>query len=64
MRQFMDSDDRDRIKSICEGIRRGLARTVLEPLPNRLEELLRVLRSKEQPPEAAQAAKGQAPASR
>ena len=57
----MDSDDRDRLESICEGIRRGLARTVLEPLPGRLEELLRVLRSKER---RAEPGKGKAPASR
>jgi len=57
----MDRDDHDRLKSICEGIRRGLARTVLEPLPGRVEELLRVLRSKEQ---QSQSGKGQAPAAR
>ena len=57
----MDSDDQDRLKSICEGIRRGLARTVLEPLPSRLEDLLRVLRSQEKP---AEVAKSQVPASR
>ncbi len=55
----MDSDDHDRAKSICEGIRRGLANPAPEPLPIRLEELLRVLRSKEQPPEPAN---GEAPA--
>jgi hypothetical protein len=60
----MDRDEQDRLKSICEGIRRGLARTVPEPLPNRVEELLRVLRSREQPSEAARAAKSQASAPR
>jgi hypothetical protein len=57
----MDSDDQDRLKSICEGIRRGLARSVLEPLPSRLEDLLRVLRSQEKPP--PEVAKSQAPIS-
>jgi hypothetical protein len=56
----MHSDDTDRLKSICEGIRRGLACTVPEPLPSRLEDLLRVLRSQEKPPEPA---KSQVPAS-
>jgi len=56
----MNSDDQDRLKSICEGIRRGLARSVLEPLPSRLEDLLRLLRSQEKSPEVA---KSQVPAS-
>ena len=54
----MDSDDHDRAKSISEGIRRGLVSPAPDPLPSRLEELLRELRNKEQPPEAAN---GQAP---
>jgi hypothetical protein len=40
--------ERDRIKSICEGIRLGLSRVVTEPLPERIEELLRRLRVREE----------------
>ena len=43
-----ENDDNDRVKSICDGLRRGLSRAGLEPLPEKLQELLRLLQSKEQ----------------
>ena len=58
-----DDDDQDLLKSICDGLRRGLAGAEREPLPTRLEELLRALRSKELVPEHRQVAKSQVPAS-
>jgi hypothetical protein len=61
MRQFMESDEQDRLKSICEGIRRGLPRVVMEPLPSQIEELLRMLERQEQ---SSQASKSIAPAMR
>ena len=60
----MESDDRDRLKSICEAIRRGLQWDVREPLPSRLEELLRVLETLEPSARVAPTAEGQAPACR
>ena len=59
----MDSEDEEqnKVKCICEGIRRGLPRIVTEPLPRHIEELLRILRHQEQ---SARAVCGQAPASR
>jgi hypothetical protein len=58
-----EHDDHDRLRSICDGLRRGLARAEREPLPTRLEELLRALRSKELVPEHSHGAKSQVPAS-
>jgi hypothetical protein len=43
-----DNEDDDRMRSICEGLRRGLARAKPEPLPSRVQELLRLLQTKEQ----------------
>jgi hypothetical protein len=61
----MNSDDRDRLRCICEGIRRGVPRVVPEPLPSRVEELLLLLRSQEQSAEGArQASKDHAQAPR
>jgi len=40
--------ERDPIKSIREGIRLGLDRIVMEPLPERIEELLRLLRGRDE----------------
>jgi hypothetical protein len=57
----MDSEEQNKMKCICEGIRRGLPRIVTEPLPRHIEELLRILRHQEQ---SARAVCGQAPASR
>ena len=45
----MTLEEKDRFKSISEGIRRGLASVAAEPVPNRIEELLRVLRQNEKP---------------
>ena len=45
----MTLEEKDRLKSISEGIRRGLASVAAEPVPNRIEELLRVLRQNENP---------------
>jgi hypothetical protein len=45
--QAMETIERDRDNSICEGIRLGISSIAPEPLPDSLEELLRLLRAHE-----------------
>jgi hypothetical protein len=61
MMHFSDNDERDRLKSISEGVRRGLARDVPEQLSSPMQQLLQVLRELQQP---VRDDKGQASASR
>jgi hypothetical protein len=44
----METTDKERNKSIGEGIRRGLARCTREPLPRQIEELARLLQRQSQ----------------
>ncbi|HJU32989.1 MAG TPA: hypothetical protein VJ740_16110 [Hyphomicrobiaceae bacterium] len=45
----MTPEEKDRLKSISEGIRRGLAPVTAEPIPSRIAEALRLLRQNEKP---------------
>jgi hypothetical protein len=42
----MTLEEKNRLRCISEGVRRGLAPVPTEPLPNRIEELVRALRLK------------------
>jgi carbamate kinase len=55
------NEEQNKVKCICEGIRRGLQRVVTEPLPRHIEELVRILQHQEQ---SAPSVCGQAPGSR
>lgn len=45
----METIERNSIKCIREGVRLGLDRIAHEPLPERVQELVRVLRGREHP---------------
>jgi hypothetical protein len=61
--EYEDEEDNDPVGSICDGIRRGLSRVGLEPLPDRFRDLLENLRTRERNSNGTPGGNGQVSAS-